>query len=102
MAFGAIDLTTISRAQDYSGIKQNEDNKGMFAQNIISQGVQKNTEQRVREVHSSDNPDWHDKNPDAKEKGNGEYFGDGGRRRKGSKPQERMVVKGRGGFDMKI
>ncbi|MDE6924800.1 MAG: hypothetical protein K2P59_05990 [Acetatifactor sp.] len=102
MAFGSIDLTTISRAQDYSGIKQNEDNKGMFAQTFISQGVQKNTEQRIREVHRSDDPEWHQKNPDAKEKGNGEYYGDGGRRRKGAKPQERVIVKGRGGFDMKI
>ena len=82
MAFGSIDLTTISRAQDYSGIKQNEDNKGMFAQTFISQNVQNN--------------------PDAKEKGNGEYFGDGGKRRRGAKPQERVIVKGRDSFDMKI
>ena len=102
MAFGSIDLTTISRAQDYSGIKQNEDNKGMFAQTFISQDVQKNTEQRLREVRRSDNPEWHQKNPDAKEKGNAEYFGDGGKHRKGSKPQERVVIKGRDSFDMKI
>ncbi|MCM1063510.1 MAG: hypothetical protein NC420_03390 [Eubacterium sp.] len=102
MAFGSIDLTTISRAQDFSGIKQNEDNKGMFAQTFISQDVQKNTEQRIREVHRSDDPEWHQKNPDAKEKGNGTYYGDGGRRRKGAKPQERVVIKGREGFDMKI
>ncbi|MCM1216216.1 MAG: hypothetical protein NC331_05560 [Lachnospiraceae bacterium] len=102
MAFGSIDLTTISRAQDFSGIKQNEDNKGMFAQTFISQDVQKNTEQRIREVHRSDDPEWHQKNPDAKEKGNGTYNGDGGRRRKGAKPQERVVIKGREGFDMKI
>lgn len=102
MAFGSIDLTTISRAQDYSIIKQNEDNKGMVAQTIISQDVQKTTEQRIREVHSSDDADWHDKNPDAKEKGNGQYFGDGGKRRKGAKQQDRVVVKGRSSFDMKI
>lgn len=102
MAFGSIDLTTISRAQDYSGIKQNEDNRGMVAQTIISQDVQKSTEQRIREVHRSDDPNWHEKNPDAKEKGNGEYYGDGGRRRKGAKQQDRVVVKGRGSFDMKV
>ncbi len=102
MALGAIDLTTISRAQDYSSIKHNEDNKGMVAQTNISQDIQKTTEQRIREVHSSDDPEWHQKNPDAKEKGNGEYYGDGGRRRKDAKTQDRVVVKGRGGFDMKI
>lgn len=102
MAFGSIDLTTISRSQDYSIIKHNEDNKGMVAQNIISQDIQKTTEQRIREVHSSDDPDWHEKNPDAKEKGNAEYFGDGGKRRKGAKQQDRVVIKGRSSFDMKI
>ena len=32
MAFGAIELTTISRSQDYSSIKQNEDNKAALSQ----------------------------------------------------------------------
>ena len=45
MAFGSIELTTISRAQDYSGLKQNEDYKGMYDQSNISQQVQKNTNQ---------------------------------------------------------
>jgi len=102
MAFGSIELTTISRAQDYSAVKQNEDNKGMVQQSNISQEIQKNVEQNIREVRSSDNPEWHQHNPDAKEKGNSEYNGDGGKRRKGAKAQERVIVKGRGGFDMKV
>lgn len=102
MAYGSIDLTTISRAQDYSIIKQNEDNKGMVAQTVISQDINKNTEQHIHEVHESDNAEWHQHNPDAKEKGNGAYSGDGGRYRKKEKPQDRVVVKGRGGFDIKI
>lgn len=101
MAFSAIELTTISRAQDYSTIKQNEDNKAMLDQTNISQQVQRNTEQLVREVSGSENADWHEKKPDAKEKGNQQYQGDGGRGRK-KKPEERVVVKGRGGFDIRI
>lgn len=101
MAFGSIELTTISRAQDYSAVKQNEDNKGLVDQTNISQQMQKTTEQRVREVHSSDNAEWHQNNPDAKEKGNGEYQGDGGRHRK-RESKDRVVVRGRGGFDIKI
>ena len=101
MAFGAIELTTISRAQDYSAVKHNEDNKGFVDQTNISQQVEKTAEQRVREVHSSDNTEWHQNNPDAKEKGHNEYQGDGGRQRK-KESTERMVVKGRGGFDIKI
>ena len=34
MAFGAIELTTISRAQDYTTIKHNEDNKVVVDQSI--------------------------------------------------------------------
>lgn len=102
MSFGSIELTTISRAQDYSSIKQNEDNRGLIEQANISQETQKTTQQHIREVHSSDDPEWHQRNPDAKEKGNGEYSGDGGKRRRKPEPQDRVIVKGRGGFDMKI
>lgn len=101
MAFGSIEFTTISRAQDYSAIKHNEDNKGFIDQTNFTQQMEKTTEQRVREVHSSDDTQWHQKNPDAKEKGNNEYQGDGGRNRK-KKASERMVVKSRGGFDIKV
>lgn len=101
MAFSSIELTTISRSQDYSVVKHNEDNKGFVDQTNFGQQVQKTTEQRIREVHSGDDAQWHQKNPDAKEKGNNEYRGDGGRRRKqGAKDQ--AVLKSRGGFDMKI
>lgn len=102
MAFGSIELTTISRAQDYSAIKHNEDNKGMVDQSNIVAHVQKTTEQRTREVHSSDNTQWHDQRPDAKEKGKNEYRGDGGRKRRGGNSQGQMTVKGQGGFDMKV
>lgn len=102
MAFGTIEFTTISRANDYSAIKQNEDNKGMIDQGNIADQVNKTTEQKNREVISSDNAEWSDRKPDAREKGSNEYAGDGGRRRKGNAPRERMVVKNRGGFDIKV
>lgn len=101
MAFGAIELTTITRAQDYTTVKHNEDNKGFVDQTNFSQQVQRTTEQQIRQVHSSDDTDWHQNNPDAKEKGNNEYQGDGGRHRKQGK-NERVVIKGHTGFDMKI
>ena len=102
MAFGSIEFTTISRAQEYSAIKQNEDNKGMVDQsNIISQ-VHKQTEQKTREVHESDDVQWHERRPDAKEKGDNSYSGDGGKKRKGGQPREQMTVRKQGGFDIKI
>ncbi len=102
MAFGAIELTTISRAQDYSVIKQNEDNKTFVDQTNSGIQVQKNENQKTREVHSGDDTQWHEKKPDAREKGNGEYYGDGGRRRKKEESRGRVVVKQKGGFDVKI
>ena len=102
MAFGSIELTTISRAQDYTTIKHNEDNKVVVDQSNFSEQFQKTTEQNIREVHSSDDTQWHERKPDAKEKGNGQYSGDGGSRRKKKPVQDRVVVKGRGGFDIKI
>ncbi len=101
MAFGSIELTTISRSQDYTAIKHNEDNKGFVDQTNISQQMQKTTERSIREVHHSDNAQWHQKNPDAKEKGNNEYQGDGGRRRR-KKEDPQAAGKGPGGFDMKV
>lgn len=105
MAFGSIEFTTISRAQDYSSIKHNEDNKGLVDQTNFGAQVQKSVEQLVREVKSSDNTQWYNKKPDAKEKGNGKYSGDGGKNRKKQQPkqtQNRVEAKTGGGFDLKI
>ena len=102
MAFSPIELTTISRAQDYSAIKHNEDNRGIVQQTNLGVQMQKTTQQRLQEVHKSDDVEWHQQRPDAKEKGKGQYAGDGGRRRKQAQAKEQMVVKSQGGFDMKI
>jgi hypothetical protein len=105
MAFGSIEFTTISRAQEYSAIKQNEDYKGMAEQAGISQGIQKQVQQRTKAVHQSDDTQWHRRNPDAKEKGHNEYQGDGGRRRgdrSGDSGNEQNYLKRQGGIDIKI
>ena len=105
MAFGSIELTTISRAQDYSTIKQNEDNKALLSQTNGQIQVQKREEQQTREVHSSDDTQWYQKQPDAREKGNGEYYGDGGQKRQKEKVQSKeqvIVKKNSNGFDIRI
>lgn len=101
MAWGAIELTTISRAQDFTTIKHNEDNKGMVEQANLGQQMQKDVQQKTREVRSSDNTDWHSQKFDAKEKGKNEYSGDGGKKRKQSS-QDKVEIKGRKSFDMKV
>lgn len=102
MAFGSIELTTISRAQDYTTIKHNEDNKSFVDQTNIGHHVQKEQKQRTTQVNSSDETGWHTRQFDAKEKGDNEYEGNGGKKRKKQETREQVVVKGRQSFDMKI
>lgn len=102
MAYGAIELSTISRAQDFTTIKQNEDNKGFVEQTNLGQQAQRTEEHRANSVNSSDDVDWKNKKHDARDKGNNEYSGDGGKNRKRQNESDRVVIKGRGSFDMKI
>lgn len=102
MEIGAIEFTTISRAQDFATIKHNEDNKVVVDQSNFGTQVQKQTEQQTRQVQGGNETQWQEHRPDAKEKGNGSYAGDGGKRRKKQQTVEKMVVKGQSSFDMKI
>ena len=101
MAFGSIEITAVTRAQDYTTIKQHEDNKAFADQTNIGQHVQKEAAQRTKEVHSSDNADFHSRQFDAKEKGDNEYHGDGGSKRRTDK-KEQVIVNGHRGFDIRV
>lgn len=105
MAIGSVSLQgQITRAQDFSTIKQNEDNKVAVDQGNFQTHFQKEVKQNLSRVHESDNADNQNKKFDAKEKGKSEYTGDGGKRR--NKQEEKMNIPGktgsRGGFDIKI
>ena len=111
MSLGGVDMGVVSRSQDYTIIKQNEDTKPFLDQSNISHQVDKQVEQLTEEVHDSNDAEWYDKKNDAGEKGSNEYYGDGGRnRKKKSKTQqsktqqrvEQVVIKGRENFDIKI
>ena len=80
MAFGSIEIVSLTRTQEYTTIKQQEDNKGFVNQTNIGQQLEKKTEQLAREVNSSDNAQWQNKKFDAREKGSNEYSGDGGKK----------------------
>lgn len=94
----------VTRAQDFTTIKHNEDNKVTVDQTNIQRQFDQNVDNRLRQVNQSDQAENRQKRFDAKEKGNGTYSGDGGKRRKKEEKEEdgRVVLKGRGGFDMKI
>lgn len=103
MAFGSIEFTTISRAQDYTTIKQNEDNKAFIDQTNLGHIAQQNEDIKANTVVDSQNADWHNKRQDAREKGSNEYAGDGGQKRgRKEEPDGRVIIKGQGGFDLKI
>lgn len=102
MAVGPIEMSTIARAQDYTTIKHNDDNKVFVDQANFGQQLTKNVEQMTKQVHSSDDSDWQNKKFDAKEKGNNAYHGDGGQKREPSQKREQVIAKGHQSFDIKI
>ena len=108
MSINRIELQgTITRAQDYTTIKHNQDNKGMVDQTNFQAQFHKTVENKATQVHQGDNTENNKKKYDAKEKGNGEYSGDGGKKRKKDQDKDkdadgRVVLKGIGRFDMKI
>lgn len=105
MAIGSVSLQgQVTRAQDFSTIKHNEDNKVTVDQGNFQSHFNKEVKQNLSRVHQSDDTENQNKKFDAKEKGNGQYAGDGGKHRK---RQENDVVvqkqaKLQRGFDMKI
>lgn len=92
----------VTRAQDFTTIKHNEDNKGMVDQSNFQRQFDQTVENKIRQVHQGDRTENQGKKYDAKEKGNGSYSGDGGRKRKKSGEDGKVILKSQGGFDMKI
>lgn len=94
----------LTRAQDFTTIKQNQDNKGLVDQINFQKQFNQTVENKVRQVHQGDKAENEGKRFDAKEKGNGTYYGDGGKRRKKEEKEKdgKVVLKGHGSFDMKI
>ena len=95
---------SVSRMQDVSMIKHNEDAKGMVDQTNFQNTFHKEIDSKVNQVHHSDDVEDRRQKHDAKEKGKNQYMGDGGKNRnKDSKPSDgRVIVKSQGGFDMKV
>ena len=93
----------MQRNQDVASYNQNETNKPMVTQANVMGETKHKAETKVQDVNHKDNADHYKKNPDAKEKGNNEYFGDGGKKKKSSRNVEGTVkIKERQTFDVKI
>ena len=86
----------ITRAQDYTTIKHNEDAKGMVEQANVGQQMTKQVERQVNRVNKGNQPEYHERKFDAKDKGSNEYHGDGGqarKRKKGENPDGKVLMK---------
>lgn len=92
----------VTRAQDFTTIKHNEDNKVMVDQSNFQRQFDQTVENKVRQVRQGDEAENRGKRFDAKDKGNGSYAGDGGRKRKKEEKTGKAVFKGQSNFDIKI
>jgi hypothetical protein len=89
MAIGFVEMQgQITRTPDFTTIKHNEDTKGMVEQANVEQQQTKQVERQVNRVNQGDQPEYHEKGFDAKNKGDNEYHGDGGKGRNQNKKQE--------------
>lgn len=103
MAIGFVELQgQITRAQDYTMIKHNDDTKGMVEQANFGQQMTKQVEKQVKRVNKGEQPEYHERKFDAKDKGSNEYHGDGGKNRKGLKKESdgKVLLKGVSTFDV--
>jgi hypothetical protein len=106
MAIGPIELNgALQRVQDIATIKQNQDNKAIVNQSAFQDTFSKEIEAHSTRVTDPDETDKEQRKFDAKDKGDNEYSGDGGKNQKQNarKKTDRMVIKGQSGsFDIKI
>ena len=95
----------VSRSQDISTIKQNDDNKPIFQQQNLAGKIEKDTQHDLKQVKHGEDAEQHQKKYDAKEKGNNEYQQDPRNKKKKKKEKEegRVLTKGNySGFDMRV
>lgn len=104
MAIGPVILNgVVSTSQDYSNVKQNEDNKGMVHQHGFQMQLEKQIDIRHTRVVENEQMRKEERKFDAREKGDNQYTGDGGKKRKREENANgKVIVKGKTSFDMKI
>lgn len=106
MAIGFVEMQgQITRAQDFTTIKHNEDNKPIVEQANFGEQMVKQVERQVNRVNQGNQPDYHEGNSDAKDKGSNEYYGDGGRSRKKKlqeNPDGKVLMKKVNTFDFTV
>jgi hypothetical protein len=103
-SIGQIELNSaMTRIQDYAGNKAGEELKNTVQQGQMQEQFHQEVDNQMTHVVRSSESEYQNKKFDAREKGNGEYTGDGGKRRKKEEKKDgRVVPLHSGGFDVKI
>lgn len=93
---------TIQRTQDVSQLKQNEDTKPQTEHMTIANQQQQKEIKKHEQVTKQENADKHQDKYDAKEKGNGTYSGQQGKRDKKEQEDDgKVIVRQSASFDVK-
>lgn len=101
MSIRPVDIAVIQRSQDVSQVRQNEINKPVTDQMNGQNMIQKDARDNAETVKTKQNPDNQAGNPDAKEKGRGQQY-DEEERKRIERMRGKVVLKNKGGFDIKI
>lgn len=110
MAIGQVELNhAMTRIQDYTTQKHNEDLKGVAQQTYAQNKFEKELNEDIRQVVKTEQAEYQNKTQyqnkkfDASDKGSNEYSGDGGRQRKKEKNDDgKVIAKKQSGFDIRI
>ena len=110
MAIGQVELNqAMTRIQDYSTQKHNEDYRGTIQQGQAQEKFNKDLNQDIRQVVKTDQSEYQNKTQyqnrkfDAKEKGDNQYNSDGGKKRKREENSDgRVKAKQTKSFDVRI
>ncbi|MCD7726646.1 MAG: hypothetical protein LUI12_14020 [Clostridiales bacterium] len=104
MAIGFVEMQgQITRAQDFTTIKHQEDTRGMVEQANVGQQMTRQVERQVNRVNQGEQPEYHERKFDAKDKGSNEYHGDGGKGRREKKQEDgKVFLKGIGNVDLSL
>ncbi|MGN0481245.1 MAG: hypothetical protein ACI4EV_06720 [Lachnospiraceae bacterium] len=101
MSIRPIDIAVIQRSQDVSQVRQNEINKPMTDQMNGQQMIQKDARTHAETVSGKDRPDNQAGDPDARQKGRGQQY-DEEEKKRIEKMRGKVVLKNKGGIDIKI
>ena len=103
MALGPVEMNGIlQRTQDFTTIKQNEDNRGLIAQTNIHNEAEQEIDHAMHQVHDADNSRDSEGEFDARREGRNKYVKTATKRKKEDKTEGKVVVKKTGGFDISV